>query len=176
MLPALLWGCLLLAAYFASKDTFESRNPLEGTLLSWQGNPEQLVPGALFLWGRHFLFRSCSMHPCFSYRWEPCHSNLPLSAFNVFLMESSFPPKLWLAFWQTIRHLSNHNGGIWMRRRRRHGELFLLFITIIFHAFFWVVFSFLFISFLPPPPFFFLSKPGLWVYHTGEKGLKKTFK
>lgn len=87
------------AAYFASKDTFESRNPWERDILSWQ---ENLEPHSrlerCFYEDVTFYFEAAACTLAFLLLGAMPHQLASLSAFNVFLMESSFPPKLWLAF------------------------------------------------------------------------------
>lgn len=87
------------AAYFASKDTSESRNPLEQNILSWQENLEQRSRlEQCFYEDVTFYFGASARTLAFLLLRAMPHQLASLSAFNVFLMESSFPPKLWLAF------------------------------------------------------------------------------
>lgn len=109
MLPAPLWGRLLLGSLFC----------IQRYIWKWKslGAKYSELAGEL---GQHACLEQCFYEDVtFHFEAAACtlaflllgampHQLASLSAFNVFLMESSFPPKLWLAFWQTIRHLSNH--------------------------------------------------------------------
>lgn len=136
MPPSLLQCYLLLCSLFCIQRYIWKSKSLRAKYSKL--TEEFLVahqPRAMFLWGHHFLFPSFSMHSCFLLLGATPHQLASLTAFNVFLMESSFPPKLWLAFWQTIRHLSNHNGGIQLWRGEKARGNFYAFeqnhITII---------------------------------------------